>query len=139
MTFAIRTGLMVGVCGSNKLLLYVISTEIFMVQACVDQSHRRKAYCSTAVDQSYRRKAYCSAVPQHTICRAASHRLRGTRDSKSLFRARSNPSPNEREELLSFSSFSPSFFTVFYLSSFLFLVLRGLSFFISLPFASGVL
>jgi hypothetical protein len=59
---------MVGVSGSNKLSLYVIATEILMVQACVDQSHRRNAYCSTAVDQSYRRKAYCSAVPQRTIC-----------------------------------------------------------------------
>jgi hypothetical protein len=59
---------MVGDSGSNKLSLYVISTEILMVQACVDQSHRRNAYCSTAVNQSYRRKANCSAVPQRTIC-----------------------------------------------------------------------
>jgi hypothetical protein len=59
---------MVGVSGSNKLSLYVISTEIFLVQACVDQSHRRKAYSSPGVDESYRRKAHCSAVPQRTIC-----------------------------------------------------------------------
>ena len=60
--------LMVGFSGSNKLSLNVISTEIFLVQACVDQSHRRKAYSSPGVGRSYRRKAYCSAVPQRTIC-----------------------------------------------------------------------
>ncbi len=76
---------MVGVSGSNKLSLYVIATEILMVQACVDQSHRRNAYCSTAVDQSYRRRAYCSAVPQRTICTLQQNSVR-------LYQVRERPS-----------------------------------------------
>ena len=75
---------MVGVSGSNKRSLYMIATEMFLVQACIDKSHRRKAYSSPGVGQSLCRKAYCSAVPQRTICTLQQNSVRLYQESLML-------------------------------------------------------
>jgi hypothetical protein len=61
---------MVGVRGSNKLSLYVISTDIFLVPYKLALTNRivEKLMALLVLANHIVVKAYCTAVPQRTFC-----------------------------------------------------------------------